>query len=49
MLCHVHPDLDILFVKLTAQIGDSILKTSSVHYGSGVKDFIQILSSFLIS
>ena len=32
---HVQPELDILFVKLTVQIGDCIKKTVSAHYASG--------------
>ena len=36
----VQLDLEI-FVKLTAQLGDCIRKTPSVHYASGVGDFIQ--------
>ena len=39
-LLPVQRDLEI-FVKLTAQLGDCIRKTPSVHYASGVEDFIQ--------
>ena len=38
---------DILFEKLTLQIGDWILKTPSVHYACGVGGFMQNLSSFI--
>ena len=48
-LCHYQPDLNILFVKLTAQKGDCIEKTPSAYYTSEVGDFMQNLYSFLIS
>ena len=46
-LCQVQSELDILFVKLTAQIEDCIRTTLSgnVNYASGVGDFTQSLSS----
>ena len=39
---HVGPDLNIniLFERLTPQIGSWIWKKSSAHYASGVEDFI---------
>ena len=42
-MSHVQPDLDILLVKLTAQIRDSIRKTPSAHSASGNVDFMQSL------
>ena len=45
---HVDPDLNILFEKLTAQIGGWIWKTPPAHYTSEVGDFVQSLSCFLI-
>ena len=49
-LCDVQPDLDILFVKLTAQIGiDYIRKTPSAQYETEVGDFMQSLSFFVVS
>ena len=43
--------LAVLFAKLAAQIGgiDCTRKTLFVHYASGVGDFMQSLSSFVIS
>ena len=38
-MCHIQPDLDILFVKLIPQIGDCIWKTPSAHYTSRVGNF----------
>ena len=40
--------IDILFEKLTQEIGSWIWKTSFARYASGVRDFMQSLSSFLI-
>ena len=48
-LFHLQPDLYILFVKLTAQIGDCIWKKTSAYYVWGVWNFLQSLSFFLIS
>ena len=45
---HVDPNPDILFEKLTAQIGGCNWKIPSAHYPSGFEDFVQSLSSFLI-
>ena len=42
-LCHVQLNLDILFVKLTTQIGDCIWKILSAHCVSGVGQFMQCL------
>ena len=40
MLCHIQPYLDILFLKVTAQIWkNSLEEQPSVHYASGVGDF----------
>ena len=47
-LCHAQYDLDV-FVKLTVQLENCIRKTTSAHYDSGVGDFIQRLSFFIIS
>ena len=44
----VDPDLDILLKMLTVQIWSCIWKIASVHYLSGVGDFMQSMSSFLI-
>ena len=46
---HIDPGLDILFEKLTAQIGGCIWKTLSANYASGFEDFMQSVSLFLIS
>ena len=46
---HVDTDFDILFEKLTAQIGGWICKTPYAHYAFGVGNFLQSLSSFLMS
>ena len=46
-MCHVQPDFNILFVKLTAQKEDR--KTPSAHYASGVGDLMKSLSFFVIS
>lgn len=45
----VAPNLDILFRKLTSDIGVFISKTPSAHYTSEVENFMQSLSYFLIS
>ena len=41
-MCHVQPELD--FGKVNSTNRDSIRKASSVHYASGVGDFMQSLS-----
>ena len=47
--CHVQLDLDILFIKLTAQIGYCICKITSAHCVSGVGNFMQWWFLFVIS
>ena len=48
-LCNGQLDLDILFVKLTAQIGYWIWKIPSAHCVLGVGDFMQCLFLFVTS
>lgn len=48
-LRNVAPDLDILFEKLTVQIGGCIWKRNSAHYASVVEDFMESMFSFFFS
>ena len=48
-LCNGQLDLDILFVKLTTQIGYCIWKIPSAHCVLGVGDFMQCLFLFITS
>ena len=47
--CDIKTHYDMFFEKLTPQIGKLIWKTQSTHYTSSVWDFMQSLSSFLIT
>ena len=47
--CHLLWDSDILFEKLTPEIGSWIWKTSFANNAFGAGDFLQSLSYFLIS